>query len=309
MDVAQIWRYPVKSMMGGTVDAARLDDDGIVGDRTWAVRDQVRGGIRGAKVLGGLMRLSARYADGSSGSGPGSGSAGSGSGDPDIAGRPVEITLPDGRVVSTDDPSASAAVSEAIGHEVTLEALRPADDLDHYRRGEPYHDDIMDELRSWFGRDEDEPLPDLSGFPPEIVEYESPPGTYHDAYPLMLMTTSAMRSLREALPGSAIDVRRFRPSLVVDTGDATGHPELDWIGRRLRVGEAELAVVAACPRCVMVTREIDDAAPRDRAILRHVVRELDHNVGVYATVETAATIRPGDEVTVLASTATETATP
>jgi uncharacterized protein len=286
MDVAQIWRYPVKSMMGGTVDAALLDADGIVGDRTWAVRDQVRGGIRGAKVLGGLMRLSARYADGACA-------------DPAAAGGPVEITLPDGRVVSTDDAEASAAVSAAIGHEVTLEALRPADDLDHYRRGDPYHDDIMDELRSWFGREEDEPLPDLTGFPPEIVEYESPPGTYHDAYPLLLMTTSALRSLRDALPDSTIDVRRFRPSLVVDSGDAPGHPELDWIGRRLRVGEAELAVVAACPRCVMVTREIDDAAPQDRAILRHVVRRLDHNVGVYATVEAPATIRPGDAVTVL----------
>jgi uncharacterized protein len=283
MHVEQIWRYPVKSMMGGTVAAARLDADGIVGDRTWAVRDQVRGGIRGAKVLGGLMRLSARYA------------AGAGA-DPDSGGGPVEIVLPDGRAVSTDDPSASAAVSAAIGHEVTLEALRPADDLDHYRRGRPYHDDIMVELRSWFGRTDDEPLPDLSAFPPEIIEYESPPGTYHDAYPLLLITTSALRSLQQALPDSAVDVRRFRPSLVIDSGDTPGHPEADWLGRRVRIGETELAVVAACPRCVMVTREIDDAAPQDRAILRHIVRELEHNVGVYATVETPGTVRAGDAV-------------
>jgi uncharacterized protein YcbX len=287
MHVDQIWRYPVKSMMGGTVGAARVATDGIVRDRTWAVRDQVRGGIRGAKVLGGLMRLSARYADGAAD-------------DPAATGGRVEITLPDGRVVSTADPGADAAVSAAIGHEVTLEALRPADDLDHYRRGELYHDDIDDELRSWFGRTEDEPLPDLSGFPPELVEYESPPGTYHDAYPLMLMTTSTLRSLQEALPDSAVDVRRFRPSLVVDTGDEPGHPETGWLGRRLRVGETEMAIVNPCARCVMVTREIDAAAPQDRAILRHVVRDLDHNVGVYATVETPGTIRSGDEVELLA---------
>src|SRR5690606_30754251 len=151
--------------------------------------DQVRGGIRGAKVLGGLMRLSARYID--------------------RPGGAVSITFPDGTSMSTDDPEASRAVSAAIGHEVTLEALRPADDLDHYRRGAPYHDDLMEELRAIFGRTEDEPLPDLSVFPPEIFEHESPPGTYHDAFPLMLMSTSALRSLREALPGSAIDVRRF----------------------------------------------------------------------------------------------------
>lgn len=279
MQVDQIWRYPVKSMMGSTVDAARLDAEGIVGDRTWAVRDQVRGGIRGAKVLGGLMRLSARYTADTR--------------------APVEITLPDGRVVSTDDPDAAAAVSAAIDHEVTLEALRPADDLDHYRRGEAYHDDMMDELRSWFGRTEDEPLPDLSSFPAELVEFESPPGTYYDAYPLMLMTTSALRALQEALPDSAIDVRRFRPSMVIDSGDEPGHPEAAWIGRRLQIGDAELSVVSGCPRCVMVTREIDDAAPQDRAILRHVVRELDHNVGVYATIETPGEVRTGDAVTLL----------
>lgn len=287
MHVDQIWRYPVKSMVGGTVPAAALDADGIVGDRTWAVRDQVRGGIRGAKVLGGLMRLSARYADAAT------------SADPAAAGGAVEITLPDGTVVTTEDPDAAATVSAAIGHEVTLEALRPADDLDHFRRGAAYHDDFMDELRSIFGRIEDEPLPDLTQLPPEIIEFESPPGTYHDAHPLLIVTTSALRSLRAALPDSAVDVRRFRPSLVVDTGDTDGHPEFGWIGRRLQVGEAELSVVGPCPRCVMVTREIDGSTPQDRTILRHVVRDLDQNVGVYATVTTAATIHEGDEVALL----------
>jgi len=201
--------------------------------------------------------------------------------------------------VSTDEPGAAAAVSAAIDHEVTLEALRPADDLEHYRRGAAYHDDPMDELRSIFGRTEDEPLPDLSVFPPEIFEHESPPGTYYDAFPLLLVSTSALNSLQEALPDSAIDVRRFRPSLVVDTGDAGGHPELDWTGRRLRVGEAVLEIPTACPRCVMITREVDDGTPQDRAILRHVVKDLGQNVGVYATVATPATVRTGDPVALL----------
>ena len=279
MRIEQIWRYPVKSMIGGMVPSADLGPDGMVGDRTWAVRDQVRGGIRGAKVLGGLMRLSARYVDG--------------------PGGPVEITLPDGRAVSTSDPDASAVVTEAIGHEVTLEGLAPAEDLDHYRRGAAYHDDPMEELRSIFGRTEDEPLPDLSVFPPVIFEHESPPGTYHDAFPLLLVSTSALRSLAEALPDSAIDVRRFRPSLVVDTGDAGGHPEFEWVGRRLQVGDAVLDIPAACPRCVMITREVDADTPQDRTILRHVVKDLGQNVGVYATVAAPATVRAGDPVTVL----------
>ena len=51
-----------------------------------------------------------------------------------------------------------------------------------------------------------------------------------------------------------------------------------------------------CPRCVMVTREIDDAFPADRAILRHIVRDLDQNVGVYATIRTPGLVRVGDPV-------------
>jgi uncharacterized protein len=281
MRIDQIWRYPVKSMIGGQVDTAELTPNGILGDRTWAVRDQVRGGIRGAKILGGLMRLSARYVDGHGG--------------------PVAITLPDGAVVTTDDPSAAAAVSAAIGHEVTLEPLAPADDLAHYRRGAAYHDDPMEELRSIFGRTEDEPLPDFSVLPPTIFEHESPPGTYHDAFPLMLMSTSALRSLGEALPASTIDIRRFRPSLIVDTGEVPGHPEQAWEGRRLRVGTTTLEITTPCPRCVMVTREIDGDVPQDRTILRHIVRDLGQNVGVYATVVTPGTIRTGDAVVVEAN--------
>lgn len=282
MRVDQIWQYPVKSMVGTTVPAADLAPTGLVGDRTWAVRDQVRGGIRGGKVLGGLMQLSARYA------------AGDGA-----TGGAAAIALPDGSTVSTDDADVDARVSAAIDHEVRLESLRPADDLDHYRRGAAYHDDFMDELRSIFGREEDEPLPDFAQFPEVIIEFESPPGTYHDVHPLMIMSTAALRALETALPDSNVDVRRFRPSLVVDTGDAEGHPERDWIGRRLRIGETVVQIEGGCPRCVMVTRRIDDELPQDRTILRHIVRDLGQDVGVYATVVEPGRLTTGDEVALL----------
>jgi MOSC domain-containing protein YiiM len=44
----------------------------------------------------------------------------------------------------------------------------------------------------------------------------------------------------------------------------------------------------------MITRRINDDIPEDRAILRHVVRELDQNVGVYARVITPGTISVND---------------
>lgn len=278
MHVSSLWRYPVKSMIGGEVAEVELTRWGVAGDRTWATRDLERGGIRGAKKIGGLMRLAARY-----------------TGEPGV-GAEVAIRLPDGTEVTTSDPDVHERISAALGHTVRLEALRPPDDLDHYRRGPADSDDLLAELRAVFGRDEDEPLPDLTQFPPEILEFESPPGTYYDAYPLLVLTTSALRSLRQALPGAAIDVRRFRPSLVIDTGDEPGHPELGWAGRRARLGEAEIELVGPCPRCVMVTREVADDVPADRAVLRHIVRELDQNLGAYATVAVPGRVRVGDPV-------------
>lgn len=277
MHVASIWRYPVKSMVGEQVTQAVIADAGMVGDRGWAVRDEVRGGIRGAKKIAGLMRLAARYDD--------------------PAGGAITITLPDGSTVSSSDPEVNSALSEALDHEVTLWPLQPADDLDHYRRGASDSDDIMVELRDLFGRTEDEPLPDLTVFPPEVIEFESPPGTYLDAYPISVMTTSAMRSLTEALPYSAIDIRRFRPNLLVDTGDDPGHPELDWGGRALSVGEVELELLTGIPRCVMVTREIDEKLGVDRSVLRHIVADLDQVLGVYARVTTPGAVSVGDPVT------------
>jgi uncharacterized protein YcbX len=272
-------------MLGRQVAEVRIDRSGIAGDRTWAVRDLERGGIRGAKVLGGLMRLSAQYVDGD-----------------DARGGQVEIGLPDGSAVRSDDPDVHERISAAIDHRVRLEPLHPADDLDHFRRGEPYHDDLLEDLRSIFGREPDEPLPDLSQFPPEIIEFESPPGTYHDARPLHLVTTSALRSLAEALPDSTIDDLRFRPSLVVDSDGLTGHPEKAWIGQRLAIGDAVIDVVSGCPRCVMVTRTIDDDHPQDRTILRHIVRDLGQDVGVYATVADPGEAGVGSTVELLGPT-------
>jgi len=281
MHVSQLWRYPVKSMVGGRVDTIVLDELGVVGDRTWAVRDLERGGIRGAKKIGSLMRLAAR----------------------DIDDGQVEIALSDGSTVRTTDADVDERVSAALDHRVRLEALRPADDLEHYRRGAPDSEDVVAELRGVFGREDDEPFPDFSVFPPIIAEFESPPGTYYDVFPLMVMSEAALAALAVALPDSNVDIRRFRPSFVVDTGDdgadapTPGHPEFDWTGRRATIGSATIEFGAPCPRCVMVTREISGDIPADRAVLRHIVRDLDQNLGIYATIVTPGTIRSGDSMT------------
>lgn len=281
MRVAEIWSYPVKSMIGQQVDAAQISPLGIVGDRHWAIRDLQRGGIRGAKKIGELMRLSAR-------------SMGDGSHD-------VLITLPDGRQTSSRDSDVDSVLSSALGTPVALESLPMDSQLDHFRRGPADSDDVLAELRGIFGREADEPLPDFSVFPPEVAEFESPPGTHHDCWPLMVMTTSALAALAEALPASNVDIRRFRPSLVID-GAASGHPEFSWKGRTASIGGVVVEFLDPCPRCVMVTRCISHEIPEDRAILRHIVRELNQNVGIYARVVRPGAVAVGDSLTFLGAT-------
>ncbi len=276
--IAELWRHPVKSMEGERVERAALGVNGILGDRVWAVRDEERGGIRGAKKIPALMTCKARYAD-----------------EPSADKIPApEISLPDGECLRADSPDAAARLSAALGHKVTLWPLRPASDLAHYQRGAPDHADVLTELRSIFGRNSDEPLPDFSQFPPEIMQYESPPGTYFDVHPLHLLTDATLRQLQAIAPTSIIDVRRFRPNLVIET-EAEGFVEAGWTGRKLRIGSALIEVGHPCPRCVMITHGFDDV-PRDPGLMRTVVREANQNVGSYATVAQPGELRVGDVV-------------
>jgi uncharacterized protein YcbX len=286
MDVGQIKeirRYPVKSMGGELLDDVELALGGLPGDRAWAVRDEVRGGIRGAKKIPALMELQARYVKAPPAEGSG----------------PAEILLPDGSRIETSDASVNDRVTKAIDYSVTLWPLLPADALDHYRRGAPLHEDIEQELRAMFGRAPDEPLPDLSVFPPELGEFESPPGTYFDAFPLLLLTETALRTMQAAAPDSNFDVRRFRPNFVItDSGSSTPFPEKEWCGRRLGIGEAIIEVTVECPRCVMTTHGFEDL-PKDPTIMRTLVRESGGILGVYAKVEKPGRVGVGDRIEVL----------
>ena len=273
-------RYPVKSMGGELLDEVELAAGGLRGDRAWAVRDEARGGIRGAKKIPALMALQARYtgppaADGSS---------------------PAEITLADGSTIETGDPEINERLSRAVDHPVSLWPLLPADALDHYRRGAPTHADFEQEMRAIFGRTPDEPLPDLSVFPREILEFESPPGTYFDAFPLVLLSDASLRTMQARAPESRFDVRRFRPNILVSQTDTEApFPEWAWCGRRLRIGDAILRVSVECPRCVMVTHGFEDL-PKDPGVMRALVREAGGSLGVYASVESPARVRAGDPI-------------
>jgi uncharacterized protein YcbX len=276
--VVELWRYPVKSMGGERLERARVVPlSGLQGDRNWAIRDERVGEIRGAKKLHRLLLFDAHYLE-----------------DPTSDGvAPVEIAFPDGGSLRSTDDSIDARLSEALGRPVSLQALRSADDLDHYRRREPIGEEP--ELRSQLGLLPDEPLPDMSNWSDELSEFVSPPGTYFDTFELHLLTTASLDTLSRHTPGIEIDARRFRPNLVIDSSGASGLPEIEWCGGELEVGAARLEVVMPMVRCVMTTcaqRELAQAPE----IMRSLVRESGQDLGVGVRVLEAGEIRVGDEV-------------
>lgn len=276
-----LFRYPVKSMQGESCDELTLTEHGTVGDRVWAVRDEARGGIRGAKKIAPLMQMAAAF-----------------TGDVAATGSsPIRITAPDGEHRDNNAADINEWLSRQLDHDVTLWPLLPPDKLEHYRRGAPDQEDLEAELRQVFGRAPDEPLPDLSLFK-EVIEFESPPGTYFDAFPILIMTQRSLESMAASWPDSQFDVRRFRPNILLEGADTTSpFPERDWIGQHIRLGEVEFEIVGDCPRCVMTTHGFEDL-PKDPGVMRALVQANEGNLGVYARIVTPGRIRVGDVVDV-----------
>jgi uncharacterized protein YcbX len=118
--------------------------------------------------------------------------------------------------------------------------------------------------------------------------------SHFDDGPVHLVTTASLATLARH-HGRHVDVRRFRPNLVVDTGDAVGFVEQGWLGRQVAVGEAVLEVVAPMPRCVMVTQPQRDLPPDD-GLLRRVTDVAGMDFGVLAEVVTPGRVAVGDAV-------------
>lgn len=285
LEIKELWRYPVKSMRGESLPSVEVTDGGIAFDRGWAVRDEKARTIRGAKFLGQLMQCSARY----------------------LPDRMVDngrvphacITLPNGTEINTDDERIHAHLSEVVGREVTIWPLQPASNEDHYRINTLETGDIMSEVRKMMALKDDEPL-DLSQFPPNLVRelttFVVPPGTYFDALPINILTEASLRHLQTLLPASKLDVRRFRPNIVVrDDQGISALLEERWLGKSLRVGEVDISVVMRCPRCVMVTREQGDL-PDDKSIMRTLVRDLGQCISVYGLIQAGGSLQIGQPI-------------
>jgi hypothetical protein len=287
--VAGLWRFPVKSMKGERIEQAELTGRGLVGDRAYALIDTDTGKVASAKsvrLFPGLLGCQAAFVE------------------PPQAGRelpPARITLPDGATVTSDSGDCDRALSAYFGRNVTLARTAPEDyTIDMYH-------------------------PDVEGAAPAsqrdtVVEQKLgsalfaelgrpspvPVGSFFDAFPLTVLTTSTLERLNTLQPRTRFDERRFRMNVIVAATEA-GFVENGWVGRELAIGDGvRLRVAVPDSRCVMTTLAQDEL-PQDTGVLRALVQHnripvggVGHSpcAGVYAVIETEGTIRAGDRVAI-----------
>jgi hypothetical protein len=112
--VAEVWRFPVKSMLGERLDQIEVTAAGVVGDRGWALVDAADGKVVSAKnprKWGRVLELRASYAEEPTAGAPV---------------PPVLIELPDATTVRSDAPGADDALSAFLGRPVRLASVAPA---------------------------------------------------------------------------------------------------------------------------------------------------------------------------------------
>lgn len=108
MQITEIWRYPVKSMLGERIDHAKVGPGGMQGDRQWAVVDAVSGVSLSAKRYADLLHCRAWTNDGE-----------------------VMIMLPDGRQSPAGSDEIARGLSELLGREVTTRSAAATGTIQH----------------------------------------------------------------------------------------------------------------------------------------------------------------------------------
>lgn len=284
--VESVSRFPVKSMRGERIATARLTPAGFVGDRTYALIETASGKVVSAKrprIGSKLLSCRAEFVE------------------PFLAGSaapPVRISLPTGLTVTSDDPHVDAVLSDYLGLLVSLRQTTAGEFLT-VERSSPFSGQGVGAAQ--FSKPESVVNSSSSADAANLSPI--PPGSFLDAFPVSVLTTSTLSKLGSLSPGSRFDRRRFRMNLMVHS-PGEGFVEQEWLDREIRIGEeVQITVVVPDPRCVMTTLAQEDL-PRDNGVLQTLDRHSRFRVGggiypcagVYAVVKVQGEIREGDRL-------------
>jgi uncharacterized protein YcbX len=270
--VEALWRYPVKSMLGESLQLAPVTEAGLCGDRAYALWDHATARVASAKnprLWSSLLHYRARFVAAPVPGAPLPAAAISAATGVAIgAGRPASPLL-------TSDPQASERLSAWLGRQVSL-LDRPRDgaSLDQY----------------WPPVQERE-------FQDVVNELVLPAGTFFDSCPIHAISTATLDRLRQLEPSLDFAVERFRPNLVMAPLDGTeGFVEEAWVGHTLRIGtQVVLQVKDACSRCV-VTTLAQGGLREEIEILRATARHNNVSAGIRLSVLSPGAVAVDDAI-------------
>lgn len=283
--IAALWRFPVKSMLGERVEKVNLTPAGVFGDRAYALLDVSTGKVvsaKSAKLFPGLLDCKAAFVHEPQ---PGKGLPA------------VLISLPSGKTVRSDSADVDEVLTRHFKRPVRLARQAPEDfTIDQY------HPDLEDNAIGSAGGSSAEQKLGAALFESIGAPSPVPQGSFLDAFPLSLITTSTLSRLGQLAPASCFDERRFRMNIIVSTVQP-GFVENHWSGSELALGDCiRLQVAMPDPRCVM-TSLAQEELPEDIEVLRTLVRHNRLDIpgmgalpcaGVYALVLGTGSVQLGD---------------
>lgn len=227
--VVGVFRYPVKSMAGVSLNTASLGWRGLDGDRRFA--------FRRTEDRSGFPWLSAS--------------------------RLPELILYE--PVETDSPT-PASVRTPDGRQLELDG-----------------EELRQELSRKYGK--------------ELQLMKLDAGIFDDSA-ISVISPATIRHV-EVESGLPLDIRRFRPNIVVDTFDGVAFGEDGWLGGSLsfgaELGGPAISVTIRDKRCVMINLD-PETGEADARVMKAAVRLNRNNAGIYGTVIRTGEISIGQSV-------------
>jgi uncharacterized protein YcbX len=135
------------------------------------------------------------------------------------------------------------------------------------------------------------------GAPVEMMQMKN--GIFDDAS-ISVIASDTVREIGR-LAGRSLDIRRFRPNVVVRLLRSVPFQEDEWVGGVLSFGKSDdhdaatIAVTMRDIRCSMVNLDPDTASPAPE-VMKAVVREHQNTAGIYGTVTRTGRLAVGQAI-------------
>jgi len=218
MKISRLFVYPVKSCAGIEVDALSFDENGPQGDRRFVIASP-EGDFLTQRELPAMARIQPRFER-----------------------DELVLSYPERAEIRVSMKSSSEPQRVRIwSDEVT--GVDCGDNVSVWLT------DILGQTVRLFMLPDNNPRRADSQYAPKDTAVG-----YADGFPLLIVTQESLDALSE-LAKLPVDVRRFRPNVVVE-GGASAFVERGWSALNTDNGE-QLTLVKPCERCVIPTRDPD----------------------------------------------------